>query len=77
MIDRCHECQHVSVCKFKEEFKKLLDRFATDSSLVISEPFTLALTCKHFYTTTCTFRNVDGFGTSDWANTALSTSNRT
>ena len=44
----CTDCNHKDICKHQDEYNKLLNEINVN----VSEPFTLRLGCKHYYSTT-------------------------
>lgn len=47
MISRCNDCQHREICRYKESYDEIIRNIAVS----VPEPFTLTLSCKHYYTT--------------------------
>ena len=61
VISRCTDCQHRDICKYREDY----ERVVKDITVKVPEPFTLALNCKHYYSTTCYLTGT--YGDSNWA----------
>lgn len=47
MINKCNDCNHANICKYKDRYEKLLQEFVNKAT----EPFKLTLDCQHYYTT--------------------------
>ena len=47
IVSRCCDCNHRDLCKYRDEYEKVIRNI----SVVVPEPFTLSLNCKHYYTT--------------------------
>jgi hypothetical protein len=48
VISRCTDCNHRDICKHKDEYDKVI----RDITVKVPEPFTLTLSCRHYYSTT-------------------------
>jgi hypothetical protein len=46
-LNRCNDCQHSGICKYKEEYEKVV----SEIRVKVPEPFTLTLNCAHYYST--------------------------
>ena len=62
-MSRCEDCNHRNICKYKEEYEKVL----REITVKVPEPFTLTLNCGHYY---CTMTYLNSTGYSDCTNTA-------
>ena len=49
VVSKCMSCQHEHICKYKDEYDKVI----RDINIKVPEPFTLSLTCSHYYNTQC------------------------
>lgn len=65
MMSKCPDCNHRHICKYQEEYEKLLKNIV----VTVPEPFTLTLNCNHYYSTNC-YLNGAGYSdsTSVWSN---------
>ena len=61
VISKCEDCNHRNICKYKEEYDKIL----REIDVKVPDPFTLILNCKHYYSTVC-YLNSDSMHSS-WA----------
>ena len=52
MINKCNDCNHANICKYKDRYEKLLQEFVNKAT----EPFKLTLDCQHYYTTSITLQ---------------------
>lgn len=62
MMNKCVYCNHSNLCKYRQEYEKVL----AEITVKVPEPFSLVLNCKHYYDTTCTLNRYY----SDCANSA-------
>ena len=60
VISRCEDCNHRHICKYKDEYYKLI----RDITVKVPDPFTLVLNCSH-YSTTC-YLNTNSSDYSNW-----------
>jgi hypothetical protein len=54
-LNRCRDCQHRDICKYKEEY----DKVVSEIRVKVPEPFTLTLNCAH-YSSTSVYLGVHG-----------------
>lgn len=45
LINRCLDCQHRSICKYKVDYEKVL----SDVPIAVSSPFKLILDCEYYF----------------------------
>ena len=62
IISRCEDCNHSHICKYKDEYDKVI----RDITVKVPDPFTLVLSCRHYYSTTC-YLNTNSSDYSNWA----------
>ncbi len=73
MTSRCADCQHRNICKYKDEYEKVLNEL----NIKVSAPFKLVLTCDHYYCATAYFGGAtkdcaDGYSNTIPCNASLS-----
>ena len=57
IVSKCITCQHEHICKYKDEYDKVIK----DINVTVPEPFTLALTCSHYYNAQCYLGSYNGY----------------
>ena len=48
VLSKCTDCNHRDICRYKDDYEKAVG----DITVKVPEPFTLMLSCKHYYSTT-------------------------
>lgn len=57
LISKCISCSHKEVCKYKEEFEKLMEEIK-NKGIKIPKMFNLDITCSKYFAH-CTIRTID------------------
>lgn len=51
MVCPCNSCRYSNICKYKETCNELMGKIGV---VLVPEPFTVEITCKHYYNN-CTY----------------------